>query len=219
MSATTQPCPVCGEQILATAKKCRFCDEWVDEAARAAGGPVAPPRVEGRLLIVPKGARLPGDVCGMCGSTESVGTWAKTFRYVPPWAYLLGRIGARLAQRDAALELPECEPCRKRRVEANWIAAGIIIGGGVALLGGGFFIGHLADPRDGGPAGLAVAFIPCLVLFAAVMLAYLPRSRPKCKLIDGDGNVTLKYPEPNGLFALLGDGEAAGAASGRRAHG
>ncbi len=29
-----QPCPYCGEQIIAVAKKCRFCGEWVDKTAR-----------------------------------------------------------------------------------------------------------------------------------------------------------------------------------------
>ena len=32
----TKPCPYCGEQIVATAKKCRFCGELLDTKERAA---------------------------------------------------------------------------------------------------------------------------------------------------------------------------------------
>jgi hypothetical protein len=32
--ADERPCPMCGELVLAAAKKCRFCGEWFDEAAR-----------------------------------------------------------------------------------------------------------------------------------------------------------------------------------------
>lgn len=39
--ADTKPCPHCAEQIAATAKKCRFCNEWLDkkEEARLKGPP------------------------------------------------------------------------------------------------------------------------------------------------------------------------------------
>jgi hypothetical protein len=34
MSEATKACPVCGEEILAVARKCRFCGEYLDAEAR-----------------------------------------------------------------------------------------------------------------------------------------------------------------------------------------
>ena len=33
MSEETKNCPACGEEILATAKKCKHCGEWLDKSA------------------------------------------------------------------------------------------------------------------------------------------------------------------------------------------
>ena len=31
----SRPCPYCGETILEIAKKCRFCNEWIDQTAES----------------------------------------------------------------------------------------------------------------------------------------------------------------------------------------
>lgn len=36
--ATTVECPYCGEEILAKARKCKHCGEWLDKADTRAGG-------------------------------------------------------------------------------------------------------------------------------------------------------------------------------------
>jgi hypothetical protein len=35
MSVATKNCPMCGEQILAVARKCRYCGEYLDPEAKA----------------------------------------------------------------------------------------------------------------------------------------------------------------------------------------
>ncbi|MBI3724808.1 zinc ribbon domain-containing protein [bacterium] len=35
----TKPCPFCAEQIAVSAKKCRFCNEWLDKSAAPAPAP------------------------------------------------------------------------------------------------------------------------------------------------------------------------------------
>lgn len=35
MSTATKSCPLCGEEILAVAEKCRYCREWVDPERRS----------------------------------------------------------------------------------------------------------------------------------------------------------------------------------------
>ncbi len=42
MSAATKTCPVCGEEVLAVARKCRFCGEYLDaHAARQSHVPAS----------------------------------------------------------------------------------------------------------------------------------------------------------------------------------
>lgn len=42
----TKRCPYCGEEILAVAKKCKHCGEWLEEKLQQ--GPITPPKTESR---------------------------------------------------------------------------------------------------------------------------------------------------------------------------
>lgn len=62
-------CPYCGEQILATAKKCKHCGEWLDESVRAAAGPsrAASVRTDDGILLVTFAQSDPRAIAGDVG--------------------------------------------------------------------------------------------------------------------------------------------------------
>src|SRR5215207_2277285 len=49
MAEATKPCPMCGETILAVAKKCRFCHYYLDPQLRREN--VATPSATDRMLM------------------------------------------------------------------------------------------------------------------------------------------------------------------------
>src|SRR5271170_4260458 len=102
MPETTKPCPFCAEAIAVTAKKCRFCNEWLDGSG---GNPELALRWEGPNLLVPfksndaaldmvvgigstyQTAPLPAHACWICGGADRMTFKRKSFLYTPPWIF------------------------------------------------------------------------------------------------------------------------------------
>jgi predicted RNA-binding Zn-ribbon protein involved in translation (DUF1610 family) len=68
----TQPCPFCGEKILAIAKKCRYCGEFVENAECTAGVDEHGDSKPSLLTQMAFGTRKPQFVCPHCGTQDCV---------------------------------------------------------------------------------------------------------------------------------------------------
>lgn len=207
------PCPVCGETIQRSAKKCKHCREWLDPAmrARASGGASQARQIQirGQDVLFPPGAQAPDSPCLICGGEENIRLWEKTFSYTPPWAYITlllgllpGAIICSILTKRSARTLPRCGKCRGSMILFNLIGWLVGLGGLFVFPFLGAFVGGAIDKRDGSGTGIVLGF---LVWFLAIIVIVVWSSffaRPSCKLIDDDG-VLLRFPKPDVTRRIL----------------
>lgn len=62
----TRACPFCGKPVLAEARKCRHCRDWIDPRGALEGRA----RWVGDRLVLQEGMTLPGRTCWICGEDE-----------------------------------------------------------------------------------------------------------------------------------------------------
>jgi len=194
----TKKCPFCAEDIAVTAKKCRFCNEWLDRS----GGSSSKLSWNGDSLLVPEKARLPLAACWICGGGKEVAPKTKRFVYTPPWVYL-GVLGgiiplvilAVVFQKRATLALPLCSSCKGR-----WFMADLAMG----LFGFvGFFgvpalfavLGNMIDSQNGVAIGIVLGIIGWLVGLVLLKVLYANRVQIIATFVENQ-TATLKLPDP-----------------------
>jgi hypothetical protein len=147
-SADTKTCPMCGGQVKAIARKCRFCGEMLE----GGGGIDARPgygiwRDKDRL-VMSKDSPLPY-VC--IKTNQTADAWLRRrLSWHDPWIYLLFLAGilvyaivALLVRQTADIEVALC---RERIVRRRWTIAGAWLS---AILGLVMIVGGLATIQPG----------------------------------------------------------------------
>ncbi|MFM7163133.1 MAG: hypothetical protein ACKO3P_22510 [Planctomycetaceae bacterium] len=137
-SDETKLCPMCGREIKAVARKCRFCGEMLDGTSADAAGIWR----EGRLLVMRKDAELPY----RCIKTNTpADVWLKRDLSWAPWWVLvmlalslpIGLVCYLIVGKRAKIRIGLCEQRRAARIRAICVAWGLVLLG-VGLLFYGF---------------------------------------------------------------------------------
>ncbi|MFN9197818.1 MAG: hypothetical protein ACK5WR_07090 [Planctomycetaceae bacterium] len=175
LSAPTKLCPMCGAEIKAIARKCRFCGEYFDDEG-VGHSPKSGIWRDGNQLVMTRDAELPY-VC--IKTNRPADMWLpRTVSWYPRWTLVLLPLGllvfvivAGLLRKQAGIRVGLCE---SRRVGRLWTIG--LAWGGIVLGLGMLMVGIISERQQ--PASLAASLIPlgCLLFFASAILGdSLPR--------------------------------------------
>ena len=141
LSSDTKLCPMCGEEIKAIARKCRFCGEYFDEEGGVGHSRESGIWRDANQMVMTRDAELPY-VCIKTNRPADV--WLpRTVSWYPKWTLVLVPLGllvfvivAGLLRRQTTIRVGLCESRRVGRVWALVLAwGGIVLGLGLLLLG------------------------------------------------------------------------------------
>jgi hypothetical protein len=131
MSDATKTCPLCGEQILAIARKCRYCGKYLDNLPR----PIEVPTSALERALMPVGRPLSAIAAGYLALFAIIPLFGLPFAIGALWCGIV------------ALRAIKAEPTQSGRGRA-WF--GIIVGGIMTLFGvimlGAFIAAMFMDP-------------------------------------------------------------------------
>jgi hypothetical protein len=205
LSSDTKLCPMCGEEIKAIARKCRFCGEYFDEEGGVGHSRESGIWRDGNQLVMTHDAELPY-VCIKTNRPADV--WLpRTVSWYPKWTLVLLPLGllvwlivAGLLRRQATIRVGLCE---SRRVGRVWTI--VLAWGGVVLGLGLLILGAVLEKRQPEavwliPVGIVLFFASAIVgatLPTIVSAAYLNEDHIWLKGVHPD--YLARFPEFPGV--------------------
>lgn len=176
-SRQRRPCPICGEAIIATAIRCRYCKANFGEDGNVLWR-------DGKILVMHRESDLP-DICIKTGDPATVRKKVK-LSWMPPGKQILMvlLVGALLAQFWAIKEtvyVPLSRQYARGRLFRILLGLMMLAGGFVGLIGGA-----IAADEFGDNVGIIAVFGSLAILIAGIVIAVASSQLVTVKRISDD---------------------------------